>query len=102
MGSPTTFKPIRQQPYDFSACVLMPRSSVKYAWASRIQDPQALADLFDVSEQAMRVRLVTLGLLDCSRHDCRRGRRIYRRQEARGTVCGRLAGPPWYDRRTRQ
>lgn len=85
----------------FSACVLMPRSAVKYAWASRIQDPRALADLFDVSEQAMRVRLVKLGLTDATRYDCRRDRRMYRRTEARGSVLGRFAGAPWYDRGVR-
>lgn len=61
----------------FAACVLMPRPLVKQAWGNRIQDTGELADLFAVSEQAMRVRLVKLGLIDGTRHDCRRERRTY-------------------------
>jgi len=61
----------------FAACVLMPRPSVKQAWGNGIQDINELAEVFAVSEQAMRVRLVKLGLIDGTRHDCRRPRRIY-------------------------
>ena len=48
----------------FSACLLMPRGWVKRAFGSGIQDIVDLANLFDVSPQAMHVRLVQLGLLD--------------------------------------
>ncbi len=63
----------------FSACVLMPRTLVKHAWASGVQDEHELAQIFAVSDQAMHVRLVKLGLIDGTRHDCRRERRIYDR-----------------------
>jgi hypothetical protein len=46
----------------FAACLLMPRSAVKHAWASGIQDLEALAGHFTVSIAAMRVRLNYLGL----------------------------------------
>jgi predicted transcriptional regulator len=48
----------------FAACLLMPRTWVKNAWTSGIQDIPALAGLFMVSEDAMWVRLNYLGLLD--------------------------------------
>lgn len=48
----------------FAACLLMPRPWVKQAWASGMQDVVALAQHFEVSPQAMFVRLVQLGLLD--------------------------------------
>jgi len=63
----------------FAACVLMPRPAVKRAWCSGTQDLGELADIFAVSQSAMRVRLVKLGLIDGTRHDCRRERRIYYR-----------------------
>ena len=63
----------------FAACVLMPRPAVKRAWCSGTQNLAELADIFGVSQSAMRVRLVKLGLIDGTRHDCRRERRIYYR-----------------------
>jgi predicted transcriptional regulator len=48
----------------FAACLLMPRPVVKRAWASGIQDIEALAGLFRVSAAAMEVRLDYLGLTD--------------------------------------
>jgi Zn-dependent peptidase ImmA (M78 family) len=48
----------------FAACLLMPRPWVKAAWASGVQDVVALAKQFEVSPQAMQVRLLQLGLLD--------------------------------------
>ncbi|MCA1676093.1 MAG: ImmA/IrrE family metallo-endopeptidase, partial [Actinobacteria bacterium] len=48
----------------FAACLLMPRTWVKNAWTSGLQDIPALAGLFMVSEEAMRIRLIYLGLLD--------------------------------------
>ena len=46
----------------FAACVLMPRAWVKRAWGSGIQDFRELAQLFHVSEGAMAIRLLGLGL----------------------------------------
>lgn len=48
----------------FAACLLMPRLWVKRAWVSGNQDPIELAKLFDVSLDAMRIRLNQLGLLE--------------------------------------
>lgn len=48
----------------FAACLLMPRRYVKQAWTMGIQDIEALAELFKVSTEAMRVRLSYLGLID--------------------------------------
>lgn len=56
----------------FSACVLMPRRAITRAWCTGNQSIQRLADRFEVSEDAMRIRLIKLGLLDGTRHDCRR------------------------------
>lgn len=47
----------------FAACFLMPRTWVKRAWASGIQDEEALAGLFKVSVEAMHTRLIYLGYL---------------------------------------
>jgi hypothetical protein len=55
---------IEQVADHFAACLLMPRPWVKSAWTSGIQDIPALAGLFMVSEDAIRVRLTYLGLLD--------------------------------------
>lgn len=48
----------------FAACVLMPRRWVKGAWCGGLQKIADLADRFEVSEQAMRIRLNTLGLVE--------------------------------------
>jgi Zn-dependent peptidase ImmA (M78 family) len=48
----------------FAACLLMPRPWVKAAWAAGLQDPVTLARRFEVSPQAMQVRLLQLGLVD--------------------------------------
>ncbi|MEO6318843.1 MAG: ImmA/IrrE family metallo-endopeptidase, partial [Acidimicrobiales bacterium] len=48
----------------FAACLLMPRSWVKQAYGSGVQDVVALAERFEVSPQAMQVRLLQLGLVD--------------------------------------
>lgn len=56
----------------FSACVLMPRRAVTRAWCNGNQSIARLADRFEVSEEAIRIRLIKLGLLDGTRHDCRR------------------------------
>ena len=48
----------------FAACLLMPRTWVKAAYGSGLQDVVALAERFEVSPQAMAVRLQQLGLVD--------------------------------------
>ena len=55
----------------FAGCLLMPRPWVKRAFASGIQQLPALAAQFGVSQTAMQVRLLQIGLIDrtarCSR-----------------------------------
>jgi len=46
----------------FAGCVLIPKTALKHAWASGIQRPDALAEYFGVSEQAIRVRLSQTGI----------------------------------------
>lgn len=46
----------------FAACVLMPKRLIKAAYFSGTQTIEALADLFEVSQAAMGVRLGQLGL----------------------------------------
>src|SRR6266498_5267063 len=48
----------------FAGCVLMPKRLVKRAWGEGIQRLSDLADYFDVSPQAMSVRLAQLGLTE--------------------------------------
>lgn len=48
----------------FAGCVLIPRSGLKRAWGSGIQSVPALAELFDVSRQAIKVRLDQTGLTE--------------------------------------
>ena len=48
----------------FAGCVLMPKRLVKAAYCDGIQRPADLAQLFDVSEPAVRVRLSQIGLCD--------------------------------------
>jgi Zn-dependent peptidase ImmA (M78 family) len=51
----------------FAACLLMPKVWVRRAWATeRIQDLPRLARRFQVSQSAMRVRLLQLGLIEPS------------------------------------
>jgi Zn-dependent peptidase ImmA (M78 family) len=54
----------------FAACLLMPRPWVKRAWGNGTQDVGRLAAQFDVSPEAMAVRLQRIGLVDrrSSRH----------------------------------
>jgi hypothetical protein len=55
----------------FAADVLMPRAWVKRAWArDRIQTTRALARLFGVSLQAMRIRLEQLDFIEPVRARC--------------------------------
>jgi len=46
----------------FAAQLLMPTMLVKRAWARGLQNPHTLAQVFEVSAEAMRIRLDTLGL----------------------------------------
>jgi Zn-dependent peptidase ImmA (M78 family) len=48
----------------FAACVLMPRAWVKKAWREGPQDIPSLARQFQVSRQAMQVRLQQVGLIE--------------------------------------
>jgi predicted transcriptional regulator len=48
----------------FAACYLMPKLWLRRAWTSGIQDPEALAGLFGVSQVAMQHRLRYLGFVD--------------------------------------
>lgn len=48
----------------FAGCVLASRRSLKSAWGQRIQRPADLAQIFGMSQQAVRVRISQLGLLD--------------------------------------
>jgi len=49
----------------FAASLLMPRQWIKRVWASeRMQDVADLAQLFEVSQTAMEIRLLKLGLLE--------------------------------------
>jgi Zn-dependent peptidase ImmA (M78 family) len=66
----------------FAACVLMPRTWVKQAWASGIQDIESLAGLFKVSVEAMNTRLVYLGFIA----DTRRPLADYFRTDALVTI----------------
>ncbi len=51
----------------FAACLLMPRPWIKRAWTAGIQDTQQLAEAFDVSHTAIRIRLQQVGLVDTPR-----------------------------------
>ncbi len=46
----------------FAGCLLMPRTWLKRAWGGGQQDVRQLAATFDVSQMAMRVRLMQTGL----------------------------------------
>src|SRR5215212_1146576 len=48
----------------FAACYLMPKLWLRRIWARGIQDPDALAGLFNVSRPAMDKRLRYLGFID--------------------------------------
>lgn len=48
----------------FAACLLMPRRWVRAAWAEGVRDERALARRFGVTVEALRVRLLQLGLIE--------------------------------------
>ena len=53
----------------FAACLLMPRADLKKIWFGGTQEVRTLAHRFEVSLQAMQVRLTQLGLVEPpSRH----------------------------------
>lgn len=64
IDTPTAYEANERLCLYFAACLLMPRPRVKQAWVSGRQDVVALAASFNVSPQAMYVRLIELGLVD--------------------------------------
>lgn len=48
----------------FAACLLMPKTWVKQLWGQGVQDLAGLAWQFEVSQQAMLIRLQNLGLVE--------------------------------------
>jgi Zn-dependent peptidase ImmA (M78 family) len=48
----------------FAACLLMPRPWVNSIWSSGMHDMRRLARLFNVSQEAMEVRLLQVGLIE--------------------------------------
>jgi Zn-dependent peptidase ImmA (M78 family) len=48
----------------FAGCTLMPKRLIKSAWGNGIQRPEDLAQTFDVSEPAIRIRLAQLRLTE--------------------------------------
>jgi Zn-dependent peptidase ImmA (M78 family) len=48
----------------FAGCLLMPRKQLKQAWVSGTQDIRKLARRFEVSNQAMQIRLLQVGLIE--------------------------------------
>lgn len=48
----------------FAACLLMPRPWVNSVWSSGMHDVRRLARLFNVSHEAMEVRLLQVGLIE--------------------------------------
>lgn len=66
-GRATRQKPVEEIVADyFAGCVLMPKRLVKAAYFDGIQRTADLAELFDVSEAAVHVRLNQIGLSDAS------------------------------------
>jgi len=61
----------------FAGCLLIPRPALKRAYVSGTQHISALAQQFDVSAQAMRVRLSQTGITPEARR-CRSARTYYR------------------------
>lgn len=71
----------------FAACFLMPRTWVKRAYGSGIQDEEALAGLFKVSVEAMHNRLIFLGYIG----DDRRPIADYFREDSQLMTVGVMA-----------
>jgi Zn-dependent peptidase ImmA (M78 family) len=68
----------------FAGCVLIPKRQLAAAYYDGIQRPADLAQLFDVSKEAIQVRLAQIGLANTSAqhhrapHPARRASRYYR------------------------
>jgi hypothetical protein len=75
----------------FAACYLMPKTLLRRAWTSGIQDPEALAGLFKVSAEAMNKRLKHLQFID--EDPGRSVGSFFRRQGGRLGKVSRTAGP---------
>jgi predicted transcriptional regulator len=52
----------------FAACLLMPRRWLRAAWYEGVRDIRVLARRFGVTPQAVRVRLLQVGLIDATSH----------------------------------
>jgi Zn-dependent peptidase ImmA (M78 family) len=78
----------------FAACVLMPKMLVRQAWVAGgdNQNPAELARLFGVSEPAMRLRLLHLGLHGRAQRCRGSGARRYFRQAQLHRVPARSVG----------
>jgi Zn-dependent peptidase ImmA (M78 family) len=48
----------------FAACLLMPRRWLRQAWAEGVRDDKVLARRFGVTPQAIKVRLLQVGLIE--------------------------------------
>lgn len=48
----------------FAACLLMPRRWLRRAWSQDIRDGRTLARLFGVTPEAVKVRLLQVGLIE--------------------------------------
>lgn len=95
LRSPGDTHPLVEQVCDyFAACLLMPKKFVKRTWGEGLRDVQSLAAYFDVSPQAMQIRLQTLGLVERPAR-CRTPSQLVqqRRQPARPRTYWRAASP---------
>lgn len=63
------YRPVEYLAEYFAGCVLIPKRLVKQAWGAGLQREDELADYFDVSPQAIAVRLSQIGLTE-SRPRC--------------------------------
>jgi Zn-dependent peptidase ImmA (M78 family) len=52
----------------FAACLLMPRRWLRQSWAEGIRDAHVLARQFGVSPQAVKIRLLQIGLIQPTSH----------------------------------
>lgn len=78
--------PLVEQVCDyFAACLLMPKKFVKRAWGEGLRDAQSLASHFEVSPQAMHIRLQSLGLIERPAR-CHTPQRLVRQRRIRTQV----------------
>jgi Zn-dependent peptidase ImmA (M78 family) len=81
-GSSSLQRPAAEVVADyFAGCVLMPKRLLTAAYYDGIQHPRDLAELFDVSEPAIRVRLGQIGLGEAPQRPTNRP--VYRYQPRR-------------------